>query len=56
MRLDEHGPPQPTGEFETLKADTIVLALGQDTDSGFLAKIPGVDFTAGRHGEVAIQT
>ena len=32
MALDEKGFPQPTGEFETLEADSLVLALGQDVD------------------------
>ncbi|MBN8929525.1 MAG: NAD(P)-binding protein [Rhodospirillales bacterium] len=42
MRLDEHGRPQPTGEFDTLEADSVVLALGQQTDSGFLRNVPGI--------------
>ena len=28
MELDETGYPQPTGRFETLAADTVILALG----------------------------
>ncbi len=44
MELDANGRPQPTGRFETLKADAIVLALGQDTDSSFLRRVPGVNF------------
>ena len=44
MELDAHGRPQPTGQLETLQADAIILALGQDTDSGFLRKVPGIDF------------
>jgi formate dehydrogenase beta subunit len=44
MRLDEKGFPQPTGEFETLDADTLVLALGQDSDTAFLRGVPGVEF------------
>ncbi|HTY85455.1 MAG TPA: NAD(P)-binding protein [Silvibacterium sp.] len=44
MELDANGRPRPTGRFETLKADAIVLALGQETDSGFLRKIPGIEF------------
>ena len=35
---------RPTGEFETLKADSVVLALGQQADSGFLRKLAGVTF------------
>ncbi|HEY1936047.1 MAG TPA: NAD(P)-binding protein [Acetobacteraceae bacterium] len=42
MTLDEHGRPQPTGEFETLEADSVVLALGQVSDSAFLRDVPGV--------------
>ena len=44
MRLDERGFPQPTGEFETLDADSVILALGQDTDTRFLAGVPGLEF------------
>jgi len=43
MRIDEDGRPQPTGELETLEADTLILALGQDVDTGFLTRVPGVD-------------
>ncbi len=42
MQIDGDGRPQPTGEFETLEADTLILALGQDVDTSFLEKIPGV--------------
>jgi len=44
MELDENGWPQPTGRFETLEADALILALGQDTDTGFLEKVPGIEF------------
>jgi NADPH-dependent glutamate synthase beta subunit-like oxidoreductase len=44
MALDESGFPQPTGRFETLAADTVILALGQETDTGFLRSVPGVEF------------
>jgi len=44
MEVDENGRPQPTGRFETLEADSLILALGQDTDSGFLRTVPGVEF------------
>jgi NADPH-dependent glutamate synthase beta subunit-like oxidoreductase len=43
MELDESGFPHPTGRFETLEADTVILALGQETDSGFLRNVPGVE-------------
>jgi len=43
MVLDAKGRPQPTGEFETLEADSVVLALGQVSDSAFLRDVPGVE-------------
>ena len=42
MRLDDKGFPQPTGEFETLEADSLILALGQDVDLGLLDGVPGL--------------
>jgi formate dehydrogenase (NADP+) beta subunit len=44
MALDDQGRPQPTGAYETLEADALILAVGQDTDSSFLRSIPGVEF------------
>ncbi len=44
MEIDENGRPQPTGRFETLEADALILALGQDTDSSFLKSVPGLVF------------
>jgi NADPH-dependent glutamate synthase beta subunit-like oxidoreductase len=44
MELDESGYPQPTGRFETLAADTVILALGQETDTAFLHGVPDVEF------------
>jgi NADPH-dependent glutamate synthase beta subunit-like oxidoreductase len=44
MELDETGFPRPTGRLETLAADTVILALGQDADTGFLRNLPGVEF------------
>jgi NADPH-dependent glutamate synthase beta subunit-like oxidoreductase len=44
MELDQNGRPRPTGKLETLHADVVVLALGQDADSGFLHKIPEITF------------
>jgi len=52
MELDSSGFPQPTGRFETLAADTVILALGQDTDTAFLRQVPGVEF--GRDGTVQV--
>jgi NADPH-dependent glutamate synthase beta subunit-like oxidoreductase len=45
MELDADGRAHPTGRFEKLTADAIVLALGQETDSGFLRRVPGIEFT-----------
>jgi formate dehydrogenase beta subunit len=42
MALDDKGIPQPTGKFETLQTDSVVLALGQQADSGFLRGIPRI--------------
>jgi 2-oxoacid:acceptor oxidoreductase delta subunit (pyruvate/2-ketoisovalerate family) len=42
MALDAKGYPQPTGEFETIEADTLVLALGQDVDLSLLENVPGL--------------
>jgi len=44
MELDENGRARGTGLFETLEADTVILALGQETDSNFLRRIPGMHF------------
>ena len=54
MELDESGYPQPTGRFETLAADTVILALGQETDTAFLRSVPGVEFE--RDGTVKVST
>jgi len=54
MELDESGFPQPTGRFETLAADTVILALGQETDTAFLRAVPGVEFE--RDGSVRVST
>ena len=42
MELDDKGFPQPTGEFEKLEADSVVLALGQDVDLSLLDGVPGL--------------
>jgi 2-oxoacid:acceptor oxidoreductase delta subunit (pyruvate/2-ketoisovalerate family) len=47
MVLDETGFPQPTGEFETLEADSLVLALGQDVDLSLLDGVPGLEIEGG---------
>ena len=45
MEMDPQGKPQPTGKFETLSANSVVLALGQQSDSGFLRNLAGVVLT-----------
>jgi NADPH-dependent glutamate synthase beta subunit-like oxidoreductase len=52
MELDSSGFPQPTGRFETLAADTVILAVGQETDTAFLRQVPGVEI--GRDGTVQV--
>src|SRR6185503_7833275 len=47
MELDESGFPQPTGELEELAADSLVLALGQDTDLSLLDGVPGLEVADG---------
>jgi 2-oxoacid:acceptor oxidoreductase delta subunit (pyruvate/2-ketoisovalerate family) len=47
MALDEKGFPQPTGELETLEADSLVLALGQDVDLSLLDGVPGLQIENG---------
>ena len=47
MALNAEGFPEPTGEFEELDADALVLALGQDTDLSLLDRAPGIRITNG---------
>jgi len=47
MLLDDKGLPQPTGEFETLGADSVVLALGQDVDLSLVDAVPGLEIRDG---------
>jgi len=44
MELDDAGRPHPTGRLETLAADTVIMAVGQDADTAFLRQVPGVEF------------
>jgi hypothetical protein len=44
MELGPDGYPRPTGTYETLAADTLILALGQDAETGFLHGVPGIEF------------
>jgi NADPH-dependent glutamate synthase beta subunit-like oxidoreductase len=43
MELD-NGQLKATGRYETLEADSLILAVGQDTDTNFLSRIPGIEF------------
>jgi 2-oxoacid:acceptor oxidoreductase delta subunit (pyruvate/2-ketoisovalerate family) len=47
MVLDGQGLPQPTGEFEMLEADSLILALGQDVDLSLLDDVPGLTLKDG---------
>jgi 2-oxoacid:acceptor oxidoreductase delta subunit (pyruvate/2-ketoisovalerate family) len=51
MELDEDGFPQPTGKFEDLDADTVVLALGQEVELDLLQGLPDVEV---EHGVVTV--
>lgn len=42
MQLDDSGFPQPTGELDELEADSLILALGQETDLSLLDGVPGL--------------
>ena len=44
MELDGEGRPHPTGRLETLAADTIIMAVGQDADTAFLRQVPDIEF------------
>ena len=52
MEVDEEGRPQPTGRFEDIEANDLILALGQETDTSFLDGVPGVEF--GEDGTVVV--
>ena len=47
MQLDESGFPQPTGEFEDLEADSLILALGQEVDFSVLGNSVDLDVKEG---------
>jgi 2-oxoacid:acceptor oxidoreductase delta subunit (pyruvate/2-ketoisovalerate family) len=42
MQLNAKGFPEATGEFDTLAADSVILALGQDVDLSLLDGVPGL--------------
>jgi NADPH-dependent glutamate synthase beta subunit-like oxidoreductase len=43
IELGEDGALNPTGQFETLPVDALVLALGQHAEVGFLHKAPRIE-------------
>ncbi len=43
MELDAAGFPQPTGEYDELGADSVILALGQDADVAPIGDLAGVE-------------
>ena len=52
MELDDEGRPRPTGKYEDLEADALIMAVGQDADTGFLREVPGIEFN--RDGTVIV--
>ncbi len=52
MNLDDKGRPQPSGEFEIIEVDTLILALGQNIDSELLKTFPEIE--AQSDGVVAV--
>ncbi len=51
MVLNAEGWPEPTGEVETLEADSLILAVGQETDTAFL---DGTDIERRQDGTVLV--
>ena len=47
MELDETGFPQPTGEYEELGADSLVMALGQEADLSLIENSPNIEIKKG---------
>lgn len=54
MELDAAGRPQPTGVLETIEADSLVLALGQDVDTAFVKNVEGLEFK--RDGTIVVSS
>jgi NADPH-dependent glutamate synthase beta subunit-like oxidoreductase len=55
MEIGADGKPRGTGRFENIEADAIVLAVGQDSDTGFLASVPGVRLRSDHTVEIDAQ-
>ncbi len=47
MKTTDKRWPEPTGEFDSIEADVIVQAVGQDIDTGILHNVPGVKIKDG---------
>ncbi len=47
MEIDANGRPQPTGKFETLGADSVILALGQQMEADLFTTDDGVTINDG---------
>ncbi len=47
MRLDDDGWPQPTGEYDDLSADSVILAIGQDVDQSVVTGVEGIAMVDG---------
>ena len=47
MELDETGFPRPTGKFEKLESDSLILALGEEVDLSLVKQVPGVTIQDG---------
>jgi NADPH-dependent glutamate synthase beta subunit-like oxidoreductase len=47
MEIDANGRPQPTGKFETLGADAVILALGQQMEAELFASEEDVSINDG---------
>ena len=47
MELDENGFPQPTGEYETLQGDSLIMALGQDADLSLIENDDEIEISNG---------
>lgn len=47
MELDDSGFPQPTGEFEELGADSLIMALGQEADLSLIENASDIEIEDG---------
>ncbi|PJC87634.1 glutamate synthase [Vibrio sp. HA2012] len=47
MELNDDGYPMPAGEMESIQADSLILALGQNIDSKLTRNLPGTEHKSG---------